>query len=229
MTASDRKDILKQNSVFQSMEEETLGDLSELVEVIELEPGDVLFDKGDPGNHLYTINDGLLKISVMDTSSGREKTLALLGEDEVVGEMAVFGDQERSGKAIAVRETSLLQIPDSNILDILQQFPQIGLNLIDILSERLLMSDEEIQSVTFQTIPGRLAAQLLRLSEKFGEDTEDGRLIDIKLTHEQLSDLVGTNRETVTKYLNEFQDEGSIRLNDQFITILDRSSLEAWM
>jgi len=222
-------ETLRDNSVFNSLGENALNELSDLVESVALETGDVLFEKGDPGNHLYTINEGLLKISVDDPNSGREKTLALLSEDEVVGEMAVFGDQERSGKAIAIRDTHLLQIPEENFLDILQDYPTVGLNLIKILSERLLMSDEEIQSVTFQTIPGRLAAQLLRLSEKFGEETSDGRTIDIRLTHEQLSDLVGTNRETVTRYLNEFEDEGSICFEEENIKIIDSQALEAWM
>jgi CRP/FNR family cyclic AMP-dependent transcriptional regulator len=220
---------LRENSVFESLDPETLEHLSDLVDVVHLSPFEILFEKGDPGRHLYTVQEGLLKISVTDEASDREKTLALIGENEVVGEMAVFGDQVRSGKAIALRETELLRIPDENFMEIFSSFPEVGRNLISILCERLLMSDEEIQNVTFQTIPGRLAAQLLRLSEKFGESTENGRVISVRLTHDQLADLVGTNRETITRYLNEFEDEGSIRTEDQKIIILDRESLEEWM
>jgi CRP/FNR family cyclic AMP-dependent transcriptional regulator len=220
---------LRENSVFESLDPETLEHLSDLVDVVRLSPSEILFEKGDPGRHLYTVQEGLLKISVTDEASDREKTLALIGENEVVGEMAVFGDQVRSGKAIALRETELLRIPDENFMEIFSSFPEVGRNLISILCERLLMSDEEIQNVTFQTIPGRLAAQLLRLSEKFGESTENGRVISVRLTHDQLADLVGTNRETITRYLNEFEDEGSIRTEDQKIIILDRESLEEWM
>lgn len=227
--ASETIDALENNSVFGSLDRDAFRKLDELVESVELESGEVLFEKGEPGSHLYTINEGLLKISVTDAQSGREKTLALIGEDEIVGEMAVFSDQDRSGRAIAVRNTDLLKIPEKNFLDILSEYPTVGKNLIQILSKRLLMSDREIQNVTFQTIPGRLAAQLLRLAEKFGTDTEDGRTISIKLTHDQLADLVGTNRETITRYLSEFREEGSIKSENQKITILDPEALEEWL
>jgi len=183
-------DNLRENRVFNSLDEEALEDLSGMVEAVTLHNGDVLFEKGDPGDHLYTINEGLLKISVTDSDTDRKKTLALIGEGEVVGEMAVFGNNKRSGKAIAIRETLLLRIPEDNFLNILSHYPKVGQNLIAILCERLVMTDEEIQSVTFQTVPGRLAAQLLRLADKFGTDLEDGRAITIELTHDQLGDLV---------------------------------------
>jgi len=220
---------LRSNPLFETLEEDVLESMNDLVDPITLDKGEVLFEEGQSGEDFYTINDGLLKISIEDPQSGREKILALPGPDEIVGEMAVFGNQERSGKAIAIHDTRLFRITRDNFLELLQEYPQIGLNLIQILSKRLFMSDEEIETVTFQTIPGRLAAQLLKMGNQFGESTEEGLDIQIKLTHQQVSDLVGTNRETITRYLNKFENNGSIKIENKQITILDPESLEAWM
>ncbi len=220
---------LRSSPIFADLSAPALEHLQERVNRVHLEPKEVLFEKGDKGEHLYTVLEGLLKISLPDPVRGREKTVAILGEGEIVGEMATLGDQKRSGKASAIRDTILFKVSRETFLDLLREYPQIGLNVIRVLSRRLMMSDEEIQTVTFKTIPGRLAAQLLKLGESFGEPTEEGVHVQIPLTHQQLADLVGTNRETVTRHLNKFTKEGSIVIEDHEITILDRQALEEWM
>jgi CRP-like cAMP-binding protein len=220
---------LLRSPIFDSLSDEDLQDIQNYVETIHLDGDEILFEKGETGEVIYTILEGLIKISLPDASSGREKTIALLSEGEILGEMATLGNQDRSAQARAIRESDLIKIAEDDFRTLLNKFPDIGMNVIRILSRRLLMSDEEIQTVTFQTIPGRLAAQLLKLADQFGVETDDGTKIDIKLTHRLLADLVGTNRETITRYLNNFEEEGSILKQDQSITIQDHETLEHWM
>jgi CRP/FNR family transcriptional regulator len=215
--------------IFQELPDEALEDVLDRVEVVSLDPGEILFEKGEVGRELYTIVTGLLKISVQDSYTEREKTIAMLGEGEVVGEMASLGDQRRSAQARAINETTLLKIEKDTFLDIFSEYPRIGLNLIAALSRRLLTSDEEIHRLTFQTIPARLAACLLKLSEQFGAACAEGIQIEIKLTHQRLADLVGTNRESVTRYLKKFKESGSIKSDGHRITVLDPELLENWI
>lgn len=220
---------LGETPVFEEFSGEKLDDIKELVQEIELSKGDVLFEQDDPGDFLYIINDGLLKISRHDPISERRKTLAILGAGEIVGEMAVLTEENRSGEARALRDTHLFQIYEDDYLELLNKYPQMGVKLVRILSKRLLMSDEEIQSVTFNSIPGRLASQILKIANQFGTETDEGLKIDIGLTHQHLADLVGTNRETVTKHLNQFKRKGSITMENRTITVIDQESLEGWM
>ncbi len=220
---------IRELPIFQELPDEALEDVLDRVKVVSLDPGEILFEKGEAGRELYTIVTGLLKISVQDSYTEREKTIAMLGEGEVVGEMASLGDQRRSAQARAINETTLLKIERDVFLDIFSEYPRIGLNLIAALSRRLLSSDEEIHRLTFQTIPARLAACLLKLSEQFGADTAGGRQIEIKLTHQRLADLVGTNRESVTRYLKKFKESGSIKCDGHRVTVLDPELLENWI
>ncbi|MFP4686852.1 MAG: Crp/Fnr family transcriptional regulator [bacterium] len=215
--------------IFQELPDAAIEDVLSCAETVVLEPDEILFEKGEAGSELYTIISGLLKISVQDSYTGREKTIAMLGDGEVVGEMASLGGQKRSARASAMNETALLKVERDVFLDIFAKYPRIGLNLISALSKRLLSSDEEIHRLTFQTIPGRLAACLLKLAERFGAESREGRKIEITLTHQRLADLVGTNRETVTRYLKKFKNNGSVKVEGHFITILDRDLLENWL
>lgn len=192
-------------------------------------PDQIIFDKEETGERIYTVINGLVKITIPDPLSERNKTLALLGPGEVLGEMAVLTDQTRSGRATPARETELFEMSAEDFRDLMLDVPLIGMNLSRILSRRLWDTDTEVQAVTFQTIPGRLASQLLRLSDKFGTSEEDGVKIEIDLTHQELADIVGTNRETVTRHLNKFKEKGIISQENGNIVIEKRNRLEGWM
>lgn len=216
-------------SIFDGLPETAYEEILSLSRPGKLTADEVLFEVGETGEEMYIIVEGLLKISVDDPASERQKTIAMLGEGEIVGEMASFGEQERSARATAIKETELLGLKKEDFIELFQQYPRIGLNLVNALSERLLATDKEIHSLTFQNVPGRLAACLLRLAEKFGTTLESGRKIDIELTHKRLAELVGTNRETVSRYMKKFKQAGGVVSESKKIVITDQDKLENWM
>ncbi len=223
------KEKIEELSIFSGLPESAYEEILEETDPVQLDSGEVLFEAGEPGEEIYIIAEGLLKISVDDPVSKREKTIALLGPGEIVGEMASMGEQTRSAQATAINPTSLFALQRSEFVKLFQEFPTIGLNLVNSLSERLLATDKEIHSLTFQNVPGRLAACLLRLSEKFGSSTAEGRKIDIKLTHKRLAELVGTNRETVTRYIKKFKESDGIKTEGHNLIITNQEKLESWM
>lgn len=222
-------DELNQSPLLKNLPDDVRTKIKEKGEKSNYPSEDIIFDREDPGKKFYAVLEGLVKITIPDPVSERNKTLALLGPGEVLGEMAVLSDNTRSGRATAARRTQLFELDDTTFRSLMQEIPQLGINLSRILSKRLWNTDSEIQAVTFQTIPGRLASQLLRLSEQFGVSTSDGPKIDIELTHQELADIVGTNRETITRHLNKFKEKDIITTNDGKIVVKNQDRLEGWM
>ena len=222
---------LEESPLCKDLETETVEELKQRGELLEQAKGDPLFQKDEPGNDFYTILDGLIKVSVPDPLSERRKTLALLGSGDVLGEMAILTRQNRSGNAMPARDSTLFRIEKNDFIELFENHPKLGLNLSKILSQRLWDTDSEVQFTTFKTIPGRLASQLVQLAEDFGTPSTNGDdvRLDIELTHEELADIVGTNRETVTRHLNKFRDKTIISKDDNQIVIHDLDRLKGWM
>ena len=222
---------LKQSPLCNGLSEEQVQTLHDRGEYVEQFQGDPLFDKDEPGKDFFMVLNGLIKISVPDPLSERRKTLALLGSGEALGEMAVLTNKNRSGRATPARDTRLFRLPQDDFMEMFHSYPQFGLNLSRILSQRLWDTDSDIQSTTFKTIPGRMASQLVYLAEEFGDrrDAEDSIRIEIELTHQELADIVGTNRETITRHLNKFREKDIILYDDNQIIIHDSERLKGWM
>lgn len=220
---------LKDFPLFDGLNDEELQDLQDCGDTFTQPEGDPLFKKGESGERFYAILDGLIKITVPDPLSERNKTLALLVSGEVFGEMAILTNQNRSGKATPARDSRLFSIHEDDFLDLFQNYSQLGINLSRVLSSRLWDTDSEVQTVTFKTIPGRLASQLIRLGKEFGTEVNGDIRIDIDLTHQELADIVGTNRETITRHLNKFDEKNIIKYEDSNLIIQDWNRLEGWM
>src|SRR5690606_25383107 len=139
---------------------------------------------------------------------GREKTLALLGEGEFFGEMALLDEGPRSAIAQALEKTTLLTLLRSDFDDFLARNAAASRQIIKVLSSRLRETNAQVMDIVFRDVRGRVATALLKLSDLHGVPCPMGQKIDLKLTHQELANLVGTARETVTRVLAEFQDMG---------------------
>lgn len=221
--------VLDKSPLFEDLSDDVRENIMDHGSLRTYPSDEIVFDRDESGDKFYTVVDGLVKITIPDPLSERNKTLALLGPGEVLGEMAVLTEKNRSGRATPARETELFELDQETFRELMQDVPQIGINLSRILSKRLWDTDTEVQAVTFQTIPGRLASQLLRLGNQFGTTADEGMLIDIELTHQELADIVGTNRETVTRHLNKFKEKDIIATGDGKIIVKNQERLEGWM
>jgi CRP/FNR family transcriptional regulator len=219
-------DRIRECELFDGLPDEAITEIEKKGEVITLGEGEVLFEKGDQGKELYVILEGMIEVTVPDPLSNKRKTLALLGKGEILGEMAILIDKDRSGKGEALRTTELFRFPDEIFHELTEEYPEIALNLSRILGRRLWDTDSEVQRVSFNTLQSRLSSQLLRLAKKFGKDVEQGTKIDIKLTHEMLADLVGTYRETITKKISDLKEKDVLGDSGDRILIKDWERLE---
>ena len=156
---------------------------------------------------------------------GRENLLAILGPGEVFGEMALFNPAPRTTSATAVSATRLAGLRHDNLRKVIQSTPEVSMQLLRALAQRLSKTNESLADLVFSDVPGRVAKALLGLAERFGTQEADGVRVHHDLTQEELAKLVGASRETVNKALADFAARGWMRVDSRAVTILDADRL----
>lgn len=217
---------LEECEIFDGLPDGSLDEVQERGKTVELDKDEMLFKREQSGSELFIVLEGMLQITVPDDLSDRDITLALLGPPEVIGEMAVLTDNDRSADAKALRETELFSLDKESFRNLTEDHPKIALNLSTVLCKRLWETDSEIQMVAFNTLQSRIASQLLQLADKFGVPAEEGTKIDLKITHKMLADLIGTYRETITKNINQFKRKDILGEEDGRIVVKNRERLQ---
>ena len=184
--------------------------------------GETIFLENDPGDALYIIQSGLVRIYRV-AEDGREKTLAILTDGDFFGEMALMDEMPRSAVAQAREPTQLLAIHKQDFERLLAQNPHLSRAIITSLSRRLRAANEQLLGAVFLDVRERVHRILKVLAAEHGHPHPGGgRIIGLRLTHQELANLAGTSRETVTRVLAEMQDEGLIRWQDRRLVLTTR-------
>jgi CRP/FNR family transcriptional regulator len=187
--------------------------------------GQVLYFYGDEGNEMYVVKSGILKI--FRESDGQEIIFGHQFPGEVVGELEIFHYDNRRTASVATLEPSVLwMIRRHDLLELSKLYPDILRKTIYILSERLIQADRKLEYLAFLDIRVRVANLLLDLYSNFGVPTENGLLINWKITQQHLASMIGSGRESTARVLHEFQSDGIIRLRNRFIYIVDLQALQ---
>ena len=187
-------------------------------------PGEVVFEKGDPGDALYVIIKGQVKI-VLPSSDGNEALIATMDDGDFFGELSLIDGQPRSATIIATQPTDTVILRRDGFKDFLKAHPEAAIDMLQALSSRLRQSDEFIADAAFLDVPGRLAKKLIELCEKYGREGPEGIAISLRVTQRDLAAMIGATRESVNKHLQSFRSQGMISLAGRRLIILDRDRL----
>lgn len=219
------KNFLSTVPLFKGAPERALEVAASVIQPRSYESETVIFQEGDKGEALYMLTEGMVKLSKVDLG-GYEKTLTILQPPEFFGEMALLGNTTRSATAIALGriQTYLLFADDFNKL--IQTYPTVSLNLTTTLAQRLRGMDDEAQILSYKDAQGRVAFVLLRLYRSGVIELDKNGFAIVKLTHQDLANLAGTSRETVTRALKVLENEGVIETRPKEIIISDVQGLE---
>ncbi|MCD0450644.1 Crp/Fnr family transcriptional regulator [Actinocorallia sp. API 0066] len=218
---SDRDiEVLSKAPLFQALDDAGAKALRAHVSEVRLARGQSLFHEGDTGDRLYVVLDGKIKLTRM-APDGRENLLSVLGPGEMFGELSLFDPRPRTAGAIAVTECRLAGLGHDELRPFLTAHPEVGISLLQALSERLRRTNEVMADLVFTDVPGRVAKALLDLAERFGQPTDGGLHVHHDLTQEELAQLVGASRETVNKALADFAARGWLRIEARAVVILD--------
>ena len=213
-------DVLRQAPLFRSLDDEAATALRASMGQTRLSRGEVLFHEGDPGDRLYLVTDGKVKLG-RTSSDGRENLLAILGPGQMFGELSLFDPGPRSATVTAVTESSFLSLSHDVMMKWLDGRPQVALGMLTQLASRLRKTNEVVADLVFSDVPGRVSKALLDLADRFGRTADDGVHVHHDLTQEELAQLVGASRETVNKALADFASRGWIRLEPRSVVIMD--------
>jgi CRP/FNR family cyclic AMP-dependent transcriptional regulator len=218
-------DVVLSAPLFANMDSEQTRALQASMTRIEMGRGEVLFHEGEPGDRLYVIAQGKIKLG-RRSSDGRENLLAVLGPGEMFGELSLFDPGPRTATASVVADARLLELGHQDLIDWLQSSPTVAKHLLEALARRLRRTNEALADLVFSDVPGRVAKALLDLSTRFGEQVDDGLRVAHDLTQEELAQLVGASRETVNKALADFAARGWVRREGRAVVLLDIDRLE---
>ncbi len=219
--SSSKLSVLRQHPIFRDLEPEALDQLCRYAKHTALKRGATIFAKDDPGNSLYAVISGTVKISI-SSPDGRNAILNLIGPGEVFGEMSVLDGQPRSADATANTVCEIFVIDRRDFLPFVRSQPTLAMKFIELLSGRLRRTSEQVEQVILQDLPGRLASALLGLTEKRKPDPESHT---IAITQQEISEMVGMTRESINKQLRAWAARSWVRLEHGAIVVLDASAL----
>jgi CRP/FNR family transcriptional regulator, cyclic AMP receptor protein len=211
---------LANTPLFAALDDDAAAALRSCMNVVKVGRGRTLFNEGDPGDRLYVVTSGKIKLG-RTAADGRENLLAILGPGEMFGELSLFDPGPRTATATAVTDTSVLGLGHDELEPWLTGRPEVAAQLLGALAQRLRRTNEAMADLVFSDVPGRVAKALLDLARRFGVQSEDGLHVTHDLTQEELAQLVGASRETVNKALADFASRGFLRLEARAVVILD--------
>jgi len=218
-------EVLAQASLFAALDDQAAAALRSTMAEVSLPRGAVLFNEGEPGDRLYVISEGKIKLGTTSTD-GRETLLAILGPGEMFGELSFFDPGPRTSTATALTKTKLVGAGHGDLEPWLKDHPEVAAALLRALAHRLRRNNETLSDLVFSDVPGRVAKALLDLARRFGETNPDGSVHVVHdLTQEELAQLVGASRETVNKALADFQNRGWLRIEQRGVELLDLDRL----
>jgi CRP-like cAMP-binding protein len=217
-------DMFSENQLLGQLEPHEVEELFSLATVEHFDTDDVIFHKGDPGDRLYAIVSGRVGIKTV-SRDGKEIILNVLGPGEVFGEIAVLDGKERTAGAAAMKPTKLVRVGRTEFLPFLERHPKLCIRAIEVLCDRLRWTSDIIEDTIFLDIPRRLAKRLLILVQRHGRPVEAGVKIDMKLSQEDLGNMLGATRESVNKGIRSLQQHGVISYEGGYIIVHDIDAL----
>ena len=221
---ADLKALLERVPLFQNAPERALEIATSAVRRRVYEAGSTIFQEGDKGEALYIIASGLVKLSKVDLE-GHEKTLAILQTPEFFGEMALLGSSNRSATAVTLGEVHAYLLFNDDFRRLITDYPAISINLTNTIAARLRGVNDESQILSYKDAQGRVAYVLLRLYREGVVDLSGAHAL-VRLTHQELANIAGTSRETVTRALKALEDEGVIETRPREVLLKDPQGLE---
>ena len=218
-------DSLSSSELFEGLTDAALADLDGRLRAAGFHKGELIYSPFDRGDALYLIEAGRVRL-YRSAQDGRQLTLAMLDEGEAFGLVPVNGDDLHDAYAEAMSDCVLRVVPAADLERTAAEHPQVAMNLMRSLSQRLRSVEDRLESLAFRGVAARLAGQLLELMDRYGRVTPQGIRIDERFTHMQLAEMIGTSRETLTKVLNELREAGLIDVRDRLVWVLDADALE---
>jgi CRP/FNR family cyclic AMP-dependent transcriptional regulator len=224
MVAKNEDDVVRKAPLFTAIDDASASSLRASMTGVKLSRGQILFKEGDAGDQLFVVVNGKLKLGT-SSNDGRENLLSILGPGDMFGELSLFDPGPRTATATAIVDSKLLALANNQVIGWVKDHPQVSLQLLGRLAQRLRKANDVLSDLVFADVPGRVAKAIIELGQRFGTQKPDGLHVNHELTQEELAQLVGASRETVNKALADFASRGWVKLEPRAVIVLDYERL----
>lgn len=216
--------FLKNFTLFSNMSDKHLAEISELLERKFFTTGESIFLQGEEGESVYFIRKGKVK-ALMSSPEGEEQILEILHRGDVFGEVVLFGIENYPATAVAMDNVEVLLLSRSKFKDYFNRNPEIGWGMLQEMAIKLRNAQRKIENLGLRDTRGRVATLLLDLLDRFGDQKKK---FILELNRQEMASLIGTSRETVSRTLSEFKNEGLIDIEGNRVIIKDLEGLQRW-
>jgi len=224
MPSVDLVQILGRSVVFNGLDKVELRRLAGIAREVTLAPGAILFEQGEESDGLYIVIAGIVRI-YLTADDGREATISLLEDGEMIGEIALLDGLPRSAGAAALTETRLLFIPHAPFIELLDGSPRLSRQIMLMLCERLRAANKQVDQAIFHDLRYRLLVLLRQIAVIHGRIEKDVAVVDLDVTQGMLAQMLGASREAVNKQLRALAREGSLSMEGHQIRVLKQPAL----
>ncbi len=220
---------LKKVPIFSQLNDSDLEKILDITIEKKYKKGSLIFMEGEKGEASYYIKNG--KVKIYKTSrDGKELILNIYGENDIFAEVTILNDVAYPATAEVVEDTVVGVIVNKELEKLLKKNSEMGLNLIKILSKRLYSAQLKLKQVALNDTYSRTAETILRLSESHGLNKTNGDIeLKLELSRQELANMIGTARETVSRILSQFKKEEAILISGKKIIIKDIAKLQSWV
>lgn len=217
---AESNDFLLYVPIFADLPPETIAEIAKIGTRRKYKKDSVVLLEEDAGGALFVIISGKVKVARTSTD-GKEVILSILGESDFFGEMAILDGQTRSANVIAIEDSELFLIRRDDFLNLLTTHPEVAIALLQELTQRLRQADMKIKSLTLKDAEGKVATVLLQIADDLGM-IKHGKVVIEKLPLQQdLANMAGTSRETISRTLHSFAKRGLVEIDGSTLRIVD--------
>lgn len=207
--------------MFSGLPLDQLKTLSHIAVRMAFNRGEMIFQEGDKGNGIYIVETGKIKVFKLSLD-GKEQILHIYGPGHTFGEVPVFQGKSFPASAMTLEPAGIIFLPRDRFVELITSAPALAMNMLADLSSRLRGFTVQIEALSLKEVPARLAAYILTLSK----ENENALQISLPTSKAQLSNLIGTTPETISRMLKKMGDAGLIQVQTRTIEILDKEGLE---
>jgi CRP-like cAMP-binding protein len=218
---------LKKIELFKNLSDDELEELSSYLITESVKKKEEIFTEGDQPEWFYIVSKGKVKITKL-SQDGKEIILELISPTDIFGGVAVLRNFPYPANAVTMEDSEILKISRKNLMRLVDRFPNLMYCIALQLGDRMKSSYDSLKNIALERVEARIAALLLKLANKVGTDTKEGRLIDMRLTKQDVADMVGTTVETSIRTFSKFKKQGLLSDHDGKIVIKDREGLMAF-
>jgi CRP-like cAMP-binding protein len=218
---------LNKVSLFKDLSDAEFKELEPYLSTRSYKKKETIFSEGEPPEWFYLVLTGKVKITKL-SHDGKEIILEVISPTDIFGGVAVIKGFPYPANAVAMEDSEVLMISRKNLMRLMDRFPNLMYCMAMQMGDRMKSSHDSLKNIALERVEARIAALLLKLAGKVGIDIKEGTMIDMRLTKQDVADMVGTTVETSIRTFSKFKKQDLVSEVNGKIVIKDKESLAAF-